>query len=310
MVFHNDADKYIGFEPPSAAFSHDPNNLEVPNGRAGLFFRDDIPRDTEAITEQFVSYPAEGCITDYQFWVDNAWKRPHTSTEAAGRFSGKLAEEYKELSEAFDAFSTSNKDEHRDAVVSELGDVLWSATALANNSHVDVETGLRMLLFRYTLGIREFGDNRVPSWHGLSARICTQADKLHINDIDELTANGFEALPSPVMNVDSSESYYEDYHENLSSLLMEAMKLSHIVEKQYDWDSDSQAYRGNTYIYAGGLHADEEEVADAIARIYIRIGFMARVIGSTLAEVTQRNVIKISQRANAGLIDKTDGPRH
>ncbi len=92
----------------------------------------------------------------YQLWNALDWRKPHDEPESAQRFTSKLQEELLECLEAFeDMQSNPDSKEQVDEFVSELGDVLFCATACATIARADVENGTaREMLQVYGQAVR------------------------------------------------------------------------------------------------------------------------------------------------------------
>lgn len=89
-------------------------------------------------------------LRDYQQWANSDWVYKAGSDEAQQHARSKLEEESAELVKAMA--------EHQpEEIVSELGDVLWTASANAHNAGISLEDS-----FRYSLPDGSFEDSPIP----------------------------------------------------------------------------------------------------------------------------------------------------
>jgi len=130
--------------------------LLTPETRAGLGYYDetgwvDASQDETKlgylVISEIVNQHLEGKtpfsrlpVAGYQLWNSLAWRRAHDTPQAAARFRDKLGEEIGECLEAFEALRKQpDSAELKSALVSELGDVVYCATACATIARADVE---------------------------------------------------------------------------------------------------------------------------------------------------------------------------
>jgi NTP pyrophosphatase (non-canonical NTP hydrolase) len=86
--------------------------------------------------ESVVSPAPFTTLEQYQEWASQDWLYDHGSDEAQLHARAKLREEASEFAEAI-------ADGNSDEIISELGDVLWTATANGQNCGISLEAGLR-----------------------------------------------------------------------------------------------------------------------------------------------------------------------
>jgi NTP pyrophosphatase (non-canonical NTP hydrolase) len=125
----------IGYKPFGPQPIHIISNagpIANPVEKDGLFYNQ--PERRHALIET---------VTDYQEWAEEGWKQQHGTYEAAKRFLAKLQEEVGEVETAYISFITNGSmpdSKEGSEFLSELGDVLWCATALASNSSSDIDS--------------------------------------------------------------------------------------------------------------------------------------------------------------------------
>lgn len=261
-------------------------------------------------------------ITDYQEWVETGWKQQHGTYEAAGRFVGKLIEESKELQDAHNLFARDTQrlnPELATELLSELGDVLWCATAMASNSSADIDMAMKKRMYAYTMGIIYYDDTeRIPSvgnelldngfkfktvnvpWRDQASIIATKFADVELSDIDKLVDDGFEPLPSPAMNIPCSEPF-TTVDESIMQVMFDSVTLRGLVEQQFNYGEDS---------FVMDYDEKAQYIATVVSEIYLNVAFIAnKTLGLTLEDVIAKNMSKINARIQAKRIDKTDGAR-
>lgn len=244
-------------------------------------------------------------VTDYQYWVESNWKKPHGTFEAVKRFYSKLSEEIDELFEADYEFNEDGCDTKAIELLSELGDVLWCATALASNSSADIDKGIKECLYHYTVGVTNYvdGEESELSWRDNSAEISTIRKNVDFADIDNLMSNGFEPLISRAMNL--FDEYPEmDIYEHIDLIKMHSMVIKSIASQQYNYGEDDVFVSSRTY------DVMSDDIGIATAEVLLNVAYIAKNrLGLALGDVVNKNIDKTSKRAELGLIDKSDGER-
>jgi len=229
-------------------------------------------------------------LETYQQWVELDWKKPQGTYQAAKRLIGKVKEEaWFEAPEAFyDSANRPVDDRLRQAALSEAGDVLWTVTALGSNAGVNVTEAVQSKLWgkgllserlaSLTLGHvgSIISDERVTPY--ISAHLAAHAGE----DIEMIKFDEME----PRMN-----------------LLFRAASLAITCDKQFGY--------GDTPFAVGFYQKiGQEEIAPMVADQVLLVAWYAKHwLGSGLAEVARINALKLRSRVEAGLIDKSDGPR-
>jgi hypothetical protein len=286
--------------------------------QAGLFYNDALPAEQVTASQQAL-LAGTGTFEDVQVWGQNAWKTPHGSYASVRRFGDKSLEEHRELREALDAYLFRRPEDdaeylHKEAV-SELGDTVFSMTLLALNASVDLPAAVRALLQSYSRDTQHFVDGQAvtPPW--LPAAQVAAAEKQPRTDaIDQLMAAGFQPELSSHMHIYDEET--EAPRPTAEELSERAMWLiAHIATARNDTDRQ-YAYGGELDVN-GILHIDEQLYAElaqrighTIGQIYLEAAFIARHgLDSSLTNVLQHTVAKISGRLATNTIDKADGPR-
>jgi NTP pyrophosphatase (non-canonical NTP hydrolase) len=254
--------------------------------------KDTLPAEAQ-VAESFI-LP----IDDYQAWCELSWKEPHGTENSSDRSADKLMEETREL------FEQLSMPEHRhtdEAIVSELGDVLWCTTAIASDLGINVKHALMDLMNQYGHHfIRE--DGSIPEWVK-RAQTFTFDKKLTSRSLDQLVDDGFRSDEAAIMWID-----YDDETKSIS--------YPEIADAANHIDFNSRLlvsiagmnYEKNTY--QTGAIQRRDDAGYLIARIYTDVAFLARyTAGSTINEVIRENVLKISNRVENNLVDKSDGSR-
>lgn len=238
-------------------------------------------------------------IDDYQAWCELNWKAPHGTIESQARFRKKLAEEYKELSAEIE--KAADGQEVKAEVASELGDLLWSATAVTSDLGRKVKTAIMERLHLYGNGTR-YVSGDTPPWVLLAQSLSYSERDFAIEKLDQLIEAGYTPQPSPYMYIDDdTHAGWAEIDQAGTFILYGARTMDYIAENVYDVD---------TY-QSGVINNDDAEAVDnLIAEIYINSAYLARhLAGSSLAGVIKKNIEKVSARVDAGLIDKQDGER-
>jgi len=265
-------------------------------------------------------------ISSYQEWVETGWKQRHGTYKAAGRFSDKLVEESIELREAYHTFYQSGSEiEPSDAteLLSELGDVLWCATALASNSSADIDSAIKKRMYAYTMGIIYYDEvEKIPNannrylddgyrfktsnipWRDQASVLSTKFADIELSDFDKLIADGFEPLPSPAMNIPTDEPF-SSVGESIMLASFDAITLRGLVNQQFNYGETK-----NTYIMPERYDGMAQDIAVIVSEIYLNVAYIAHhSLGLRLEDVVAKNIAKINARIQANRVDKTDGAR-
>ncbi len=249
-------------------------------------------------------------ITDYQEWAEIGWKTNHGTYNAASRFTGKLIEEAGELAEADEIFvhSGSNPEsEQAIELLSELGDVLWCATALASNSTADIDAAMKRQLYEYTMGVAHYNQGQridaIP-WRDASTQLATKQSDITIIEISELMTKGFEPLASPARNVHDDEPDLNP-DEHITLIMFDAVTLRGCVDQQYTYgETEDEIHMASSY------DAKADNIATIVSEIYLNVAYVAsKRLGMTLDNVVAKNMAKINARIKAKRVDKSDGTR-
>ena len=249
-------------------------------------------------------------ITDYQEWTESGWKKPHGTYEAAMRFIGKLFEEVGELEESYVIF-ISNKNEQNESeyahdLLSELGDVLWCATALASNSSADIDSGLKARMYEYTMGLNFYvdGTKMTAPWRNHLAMLATSESNIELSGISNVIAEGFEPQPSTAMNLEYDDSKLEIF-QHIDMLKNLAFALRGMVEKQYNYGETE-----NLYIMPSSYDDVAHTITSLASEVYLNIAYIAHEqLGASLEDVVAVNMAKINARIESQRVDKVDGNR-
>lgn len=270
-------------EPSATGFYQPPNEEQVR-------LADKLPE--AAIAAEGFNLP----IDDYQAWCELNWKKPQGTAESAERLRSKLLEESREVQAAV------MMPEHRrtaEDIISELGDLLWCTNGISSDLKVSVKHGLMMLLDRYGRGTRYIHDYSEPTWVKAAQKI-TYDNGMSLHDIDRIIDEGYEPQASTYMYIDEDpEAITISIQDALGNLDTHTRLLSSIAAINYE---DNNYQSGETY---------QADVAEHLAGcIYMDIAFLAKhSAGMSLTEVVRRNILKLSERVDKNLVDKSDGPR-
>ncbi len=230
-------------------------------------------------------------ITDYQNWVELDWKRPHGTHEAHTRFREGLIGEHIELAEEIvqlGATLDGSRGADVDATVSELGDVVWYAVALASNVGVSAEHAIRSHMHRQWIQI-------------------TPEDRITFVRLDYLAASDqLPVLDSPRDFV--HPDFYAEMAEGeeiLSDLYYRAAMIA-IAAEQIFGDNDP-----DTYVTDGAVWKKNREVVEPALGLLLSAAAVHshRVLNTPLTEVIRKNIQKIGARVETGTIDRSDGRR-
>lgn len=123
-----------------------PRPWDTPHEAKGLHYRDTITDE-----KTLIAAAKDGTLdlNDYQRWVEYGWKTPFRSLESAERFGFKLVEELKEFSDAYELYSKDPREETRQALTTEAGDIAWILTAVSSNAGAVAATATQTALPPY-----------------------------------------------------------------------------------------------------------------------------------------------------------------
>jgi len=247
-------------------------------------------------------------IQDYQAWTERGWKKEHGTYAASERFIGKMEEESLEMMQALVDYTEHPDDEHRTAALSELGDVLWCATALASNSGCSINDAIANRMYEYAVGIRYMDARGYDGPWRMQARLmATEQTPTTIVAIDELIMNDFEPTASPRMNIDPP-SYGADMSRGQHAFYVASIGVFLRTAINYQYQPNEAIEMGIRPKPFDFL--TDEGVAPLVADAYLNIAYLAqKCVAGTLQEVIDLNKQKIDSRITEGLIDKTDGLR-
>ena len=232
----------------------------------------------------------------YQAWSELNWKTPHGTAASIERTTKKLNEEVMELSEELGMPEYKYSAQR---VESELGDVLWCATAISSDLRINVKHGLMMLMTRYGHNIRRFEDGSTPAWVKRAQALAFD-NTLTTASVDSVIDEGYQSEEAAVMLIDDNPKITNaEIDDAMAHLDINTKMLISIAMTNYEGD-----------IYQSGGVYRAYEVEYLIARIYMDVAFLAKhTANSSLAEVSRKNVLKLSDRVSNNRIDKKDNPR-
>lgn len=302
MTYVNHPDKHPGIRP------EDPNGLldtmHPPQEIDGLYYRTDFLSD-ETTVNRLITNPSTCQLKDYQAWVEIGWKTPQGTTVAVERFGDKLLEEQQELLEALKELENSEDPEGaKSKVISELGDVLWTAVAIGSNSSADLDAGMKRLIYDYVMGTRQFEDRQdvEPTWRPIAAHIATAWNQLSLGQIDNLMNADFVPQPSPAMNLYEPGDDEDTPLEKANLMYFEVMALKAQAQTQYD---NERSYQTESSYSRMGVN-----ISESLSRVVLSVAYIAHsAVDASLSDVASRNVSKIMKRIEHGRIDKSDGFR-
>lgn len=305
MIVSNNDDGYKAVQPLGENMMIHPSFHATPEQRDGLFYRSDLPIDLDEATARILG--RSGMVQDYQYWVDTGWKKEHSTYEAVERFGDKLYEEHQEFNiELRPVIHSDSETVSADNIISEAGDVLWCATALASCATADLDAGFKSLLYRYVRGVQHIGDNNKaiePKWRQAAGDLSIKYDQLTIRDIDDLLSVGFEPLPSTVMNIYDPEEPDGGISSHLINSIAICATLRNQTEEQYGWG-------GEAYVMPEMFKIKSRHVGELVAGLYLETTWIAlSATEATLEDILHANVTKIDGRLQTNTIDKADGKR-
>lgn len=239
-------------------------------------------------------------IDDYQAWCELNWKEPHGTLKSQERFRKKLVEEFSELNDELERVENGEKG-IEPSIESELGDVIWTVTAISSNLGRKVKTALMERLHLYGKGTR-YVDGDVPHWVEVAQKLSYKEDDFSISSVEDLIEAGYTPQPSPFMYID------DDSHAGWAEI-DQAKTLLHHSLRTIDYIAE-KAYEPNTY-HAGSINNDDAEAADnLIAEVYLNCAYLAKhMANSSLSDIVRQNIVKVTNRVATKTVDKSDNPR-
>jgi NTP pyrophosphatase (non-canonical NTP hydrolase) len=273
-------------EPPVAGFYQPPSEEQIK-------LADILPAKAESQKDFDLK------LDDYQAWGELNWKSQQGTIDSTERLTQKLAEEVQELT---DELRMPPEQKSPQAIVSELGDILWCVNGLASNLSVNVKHGLQMLLDDYSRGTRYFHDPRsVPPWVKLAQRL-TYNDEMSATGLADLVEAGYEPqVPTNILIDEPEDNKKYQIHDAIMDIDTHSKLLVSIAKTNYE----PHNYHAGTTTYQS--HISER----LVAYIYLDVAFLARYpAGGSLNEVIRQNILKLSGRVATNSVDKSDGPRH
>jgi hypothetical protein len=156
-----------------------------------------------------------------------------------------------------------------------------------------------MLLDRYGRGTRYFHDYSVPAWVK-TAQALTYDAELSLSGIDKMIEEGYEPQAPTAMLIDADpEPAFIGVRDALNNIDIHTRLLSSIAAMNYDKD-----------IYQSGETYRADAAEHLVGCIYLDAAFLAKyAAGTSIAEVARKNILKLSDRVDKNIVDKTDGPR-
>ena len=248
-------------------------------------------------------------VGEYQQWSSQDWKKPHGTYKAAQRFSAKLIEETGELREAFRAYHSATADDKSTLAaeaISEMGDVIWCAAALAANSSADIDSGLKLRLYDHTMGTRVWsnGTSMTPPWHEQSRNLSTKPTEVTLDDLQQLINADFEPTPSPAINLDDDEPFLGLF-EHVDALQYYAVTLRSLADQQYAYGEQE-----STIVMPELYDRIAKDIGIVAAIVFLEAAYIIHhAFGKDLQAVIAKNTAKITGRVQGGYVDKTDGER-
>lgn len=214
-----------------------------------LFFIMTTPENTPLSTDNFTS------LSDYEHWASTHWVHPNGTLQAQHHAREKLGEETEELIESILHGSPAD-------IISEAGDVLWTACASGSNADITISEGLISCF---------------PGYFSSDKPIST-------SEIDSLAATLFNGI-------DNCE-VIEYLHEGERVLGKKA--------KQWFVLRDSVGTPENTFADAW-ITLKRSDAVEALTRTTLLVSFIAQqYAGEGLGAVLRTNYQKISQRLQTG----------
>jgi NTP pyrophosphatase (non-canonical NTP hydrolase) len=209
-------------------------------------------------SERPQNIPHFDTLQDYQLWASTNWLYEQGSDKAQLHARGKIAEETQELT---DALSSGEPEE----VLSEIGDVLWTATANAHNAGITIEES-----FRYTFSPESFSD-----------------DPISVNQIDEMAVDF--TSDQPIEETITRLKY-------LAGRLGKAAKQYHNLSPLVDANAAAETF-ADAWILLKAARAKQ-----SLTEIVLIASSLAQNhCGSTLQEAMMSNRRKLTARINTGL---------
>jgi hypothetical protein len=227
---------------------------------------------------------AEMTLEEYQNWGKLDWKEPHFTWEATERLTGKIWEEgFIEAPAEFDydfdeidGAGIGPGEEVRRARISELGDALWCANALASQVRQSTEYATAHHLLDLA------GNAHTP---------------LRLGDLDEAVESGVR--PRSTDTLWNSEDSDFDELDPSSTLHLLVPTLRMIPLQAYGY--------GEAEVYSQPRLINPLPFRDSLGRLtYFTAYWAHRWAKSSMAEVVEYNVRKLTDRVHAGTIDRKD----
>lgn len=292
-----------GYQPMPFPFS--PSGEEFSHAdEKGLFYREDA-RNHHLALELDRLYRSEITMAELsldalQYWTELGWKKPHNTPDALKYWKGKIAEEWGELYDAFEA-------DDIDGMVAESGDVMFSTIALADNDSAVVDSSMKNELYAYLMGISLFkdGERTETPWRGEVAKVAIKHDSITVGDIDVIIAAGFEPLPATAMNL------YDD-EENMNIIeaigTLGMLGAAMVAGAQYRRDHGERNFDPQVedlMMQATG----NIQLGAIIARAVLNVAYIAHKCGSSFEECVAVTMRKVNARVKENRVGKEDGER-
>jgi NTP pyrophosphatase (non-canonical NTP hydrolase) len=194
-------------------------------------------------------------VSDYEYWANQDWIHEHGTLSAQIHARRKFEEEIDELAEAISSGVPED-------IISEAGDVLWTATANASNADVSLNESLRYYVpDRFT-----DGDTDVKYIDAVALELWGGFDPLYIN-------NALMSLRHTLGK--SSQQWF-------------SLKSSVHVDRPSE--TFTEAY----------IHNKSDRIKHNLALTTLLCSLVAQQAGSSLEEVMRINAHKLSTRIAKG----------
>lgn len=221
---------------------------------------------TESFSSAETNHRHFKTLNDYESWVAENWLHPPGSDEAQLHVRAKLDEEVKELGEALEK-------DRSDDIKAELGDVLWTSTAVAINEGFEAK-GEPIFLDEIDRLARDrvWDEPVLGVLYGLSSERITE--KLKAGDT---------AMTKQVM-------------ESLTHQLGKAGRMAHRFADQFDYSNSKHNTFGSAW-----LEVQQHRLVDARAQILLLASLIAQDrLQLSLADIMQANYAKLTARISSG----------
>lgn len=218
-------------------------------------------------------------LDDYAQWAWLNWKEPHFTQASAKRAVDKSLEEAREFYKEYSKGAEATKEE----LISELGDTLWTFTAMATLMGIDTQRAVAHAL------LDEQGEASLT---------------VTIGEIDTLIANGLR--PRFLNSLANDE---DTLHGELNPklLLYYAVNMERYLFDTYHLEEEAELLS----VPPPFSMFDTSPFGVAYGKSVLFMAYYAHHLAdSSLEEVISHNIRKINNRVATNTIDKTDGQRN